>query len=133
MPSRSGCEAPGSNRVSCSARPVSRSSRPRASKRVNKSKACTLLEKNAGSVIQVRVFLQRLAEAVRPAMLRWRSHLEQKAAAQGMGAVRPWDVSYLNSKPQVRLPGEGFSQHFPLSAVVAALSDLAQHLSILSD
>ncbi|GHS79529.1 oligopeptidase A [Pseudomonas sp. PAGU 2196] len=91
----------------------------------------TLLEKSAGSVIQVRVFLQCLAEAVAPAMLQWRSHLEQQAAAQGMGAVRPWDVSYLNSKPQARLPSEGFSQHFPLSAVVAALSDLAQHLFAL--
>lgn len=88
----------------------------------------SLSAKSAGSVNEVRSFLNDLAIAVKPTMLQWRSRLEQKAAAKGLEGVRPWDIAFLqNVSGEVR-PTDVFREHFPLNTVVAALTQLAQQL-----
>lgn len=91
----------------------------------------SLLGKSAGSASQVSHFLQLLARCVRPAMAQWRARLAQQAVAQGLGTVRPWDVSYLLAASGEAQPRGTFREHFPLSGVVNALAQLAQQLFAL--
>jgi len=88
----------------------------------------SLKAKSAGSVSEVRDFLHTLATGVNPAMQQWRSSLEQKAAAQGLASVQPWDVDYLQAKSGESHSTEAFRDYFPLSAAVTALTQLGQQL-----
>ena len=88
----------------------------------------TLKAKSAGTVSDVLEFLQGLAMSVKPGMLQWRSALEQKALAQGLERVEPWDILYLQGGSDDAQPPEAFREHFPLSTVITALTNLAQRL-----
>jgi len=91
----------------------------------------SLKAKSAGTFSDVLEFLQGLAMAVNPGMLQWRSGLEQRALAQGLERVEPWDILYLQGGADDAQPPEAFREHFPLSTVVTALTDLAQRLFAL--
>ena len=88
----------------------------------------SLQSKSAGSVDQVRTFLQDLAEHVRPAMLQWRETIERQGVAMGLTAVQPWDVAYVQAATQDGLSVEALRDYFPLDAVVQALQQLARQL-----
>ncbi|MFJ4383317.1 M3 family metallopeptidase [Pseudomonas sp. NPDC089408] len=84
--------------------------------------------KSAGSVAQVRSFLNDLAGDVRPAMLRWRSQVERLAAEKDLGQPQPWDHDYLQAASRTTFSSEALREYFPLGAVVGALQQLALKL-----
>lgn len=91
----------------------------------------SLLAKSAGSAGQVREFLYALAKELRPALEQWRADLQRQAVDQQLQHVEPWDVGYLQNRGGEVHADTEFREHFPLSAAVAALTDLAQQLFAL--
>jgi len=88
----------------------------------------SLQGKSAGSVDQVRAFLQDLAKHVRPAMLHWRATIERQGTALGLATVQPWDVAYVQASTHQELSIEALRDYFPLNVVVQALQQLVQRL-----
>ncbi|MBA1191547.1 M3 family metallopeptidase [Pseudomonas entomophila] len=88
----------------------------------------SLQGKSAGSVDQVRAFLQELADHVRPAMLQWRAAIERQGATMGLAVIQPWDVAYVQALAPAGLSTEDLRDYFPLDTVVQALQQLVQQL-----
>lgn len=91
----------------------------------------SLQTKSAGSVDQVRVFLDDLARKIGPRMLQWQDRLRSIAADAGLTDVQPWDLEYLHAMHRdatLTLSVEHFREFYPLGRVVEALRDLAQQL-----
>ncbi|MDZ3994468.1 M3 family metallopeptidase [Pseudomonas sp. Teo4] len=91
----------------------------------------SLQAKSAGAPVEVNAFLHDLADSLRPAMAQRRSLIERQATAQGLSRLEPWDISYLQEQSRAStkvLSTESLREFFPLSAVVSALTRLAEKL-----
>jgi len=91
----------------------------------------SLQSKSAGSVEQVRGFLDGLARRVEPEMQQWQARVWEAARSRGMVDVQPWDVAYLqasNKRALQTLSEETLRGFYPLDKVVQALRELAQQL-----
>lgn len=85
----------------------------------------------AGSGVRVRAFLDELADATRPFYERDAAELEAQAARFGLGALQPWDVSYLMEKlrkERFDVDDETLRPWFPLDEVQAGLFEIAERL-----
>lgn len=85
----------------------------------------------ARSGVQVRAFLNELADATRPFYHRDAAELEAHAARFGLGALEPWDVSYLMEKlrkERFDVDDETLRPWFPLDEVQAGLFEIAKRL-----
>lgn len=91
----------------------------------------SLQAKSAGAPTVVNKYLHDLANSLRPAMTQRRSQIESQAAEQGLSSLEPWDISYLQEQARAStnvLSTESLREFFPLSAVVSALTRLADKL-----
>lgn len=85
----------------------------------------------ARSGVQVRAFLDELTAATRPFHERDVAQLEAHAARFGLGALEPWDVSYLMEKlrkERFDVDDETLRPWFPLDEVQAGLFEIAKRL-----
>nr|WP_314477734.1 M3 family metallopeptidase [uncultured Pseudomonas sp.] len=93
--------------------------------------ALSFERKSAGSVGQVRSFLQDLAAGIKPAVLQWRSSLEQEAQNMGLDDWQPWDLRFVQRQARdaaTLVSNEALREFFPLDAVIRALTQLAKRL-----
>ncbi len=84
---------------------------------------------------RVRAFLDELVDATRPHYERDAHELEQCAAREGLGALAPWDVSFLMEKlrkERFDLDDETLRPWFPLEEVQSGLFEIARRLFGLS-
>lgn len=87
--------------------------------------------KSAGTVEQVRAFLDDLAGKVRPVMLAWQARMQGAAQAAGLADVQPWDIAWLQASTRTAAPAAAmaaFRDYYPLDKVLQALAELAQQL-----
>ena len=89
----------------------------------------------AGSGGRVRGFLDELIDGTRPFHERDTAELEAHAGHLGLGALEPWDVSYLMEKirkERFQLDDEMLRPWFPLDEVQSGLFDVAERIFGLS-
>lgn len=89
--------------------------------------AFSLQSKSAGSVAQVRGFLDDLAAQLSAPMQAW----QQKLRSAALDDVQPWDLAYLQATSTVRAEGPDlalFAEYFTLDNVIQALVELTHHL-----
>jgi len=97
----------------------------------NNYMALSLQSKSAGSVEQVRGFLDDLVRRVGPVMQRWQARLREMARVLGLADVQPWDVAFLQTstrRASQGLSAQAMRSYYPLDKVVDALRKLAQQL-----
>ena len=85
----------------------------------------------SGSGAGVRDFVDQLVRRTRPFHERDADELEAKAASMGLGALEPWDVSYLVEhlrRERFDLDDEALRPWFPLPEVQSGLFDIARRL-----
>ena len=89
----------------------------------------------AGSGGRVRSFLDELIDGTRPFHERDTAELEAHASHLGLGALEPWDVSYLMEKirrERFQLDDEMLRPWFPLDEVQSGLFEIAERIFGLS-
>jgi oligopeptidase A len=90
-----------------------------------------LEEQMASDGASARSFLGDMAERTAPYWRRDLAELEAYAAEAGLGAVRPWDVSWVMERlrrERFELDDEALRPYFPLERVMEGLFELARRL-----